>query len=299
MLYDRPYMKASYNTKTRSLGVVPWLLIVLLVVFMMQNVVRIFFGPRIYEKAIIDVFVLSSDAVRSGKVWTLLTYALLHDTRNILHILGNMLGLFFVGRMVTRIFGDRAVLEVFLLSTLTGGLLALLVHINDSAVVLGASGALMGLLALFCLARPNEEVTLLLYFIFPITLKPKWILWASIAISTLGMLFQEIPGSNPVAHSAHLGGILGGYLYFMLVSKGKSLRSIAPKVKFKSGSTTAEPPPPTKKPKVSYSVNFSNKEKLRTEVDRILDKINAKGFGALTQEEREILDKARDILNKG
>lgn len=297
MLYDRPYMKASYNTKARSLGVVPWLLIVLLVVFMMQNIVRIFFGARIYEKAVIDIFVLSSDAVRSGKVWTLLSYAFLHDTRNILHILGNMLGLFFVGRMVTRIFGDRAVLEVFALSTLTGGLLALLVHINDSAVILGASGALMGLLALFCLARPNEEVTLLLYFIFPITLKPKWILWAAIAISTLGMLFQEIPGSNPVAHSAHLGGILGGYLYFVLVSKGKTLRSIAPKMSFKS--TTAEPPPHAKKPKVSYSVNFSNKEKLRSEVDRILDKINSKGFGALTQEERETLDKARDILKKG
>jgi len=297
MLYDRPYMKASYNTKTRSLGVVPWLLIVLLVVFMMQNIVRIFFGARAYEHAVIDIFVLSSDAVRSGKVWTLLSYAFLHDTRNILHILGNMLGLFFVGRMVTRIFGDRAVIEVFTLSTLTGGLLSLLVHLNDSALILGASGALMGLLALFCLARPNEEVTLLLYFIFPITLKPKWILWAAIAISTLGMLFQEIPGSNPVAHSAHLGGILGGYLYFVLVSKGKTLRSIAPKVKFKS--TTAEPPPQVKKPKVSYSVNFSNKEKLRSEVDRILDKINSKGFGALTQQERETLDKARDILKKG
>ncbi len=295
MIYDRPYMKASY-TKSRSLGVLPWLLISLIVVFMMQNIVRIFFGAAIYKHAILDFFVLSSDTIRSGKVWTLFTYAFLHDTGNILHILGNMLGLFFVGRMVTRIFGDRAVLEVFLLSTFTGGVLSLLVHLNDSAVILGASGALMGLLALFCLARPNEEVTLLLYFIFPITLKPKWILWGTIAISTLGMLFQEIPGSNPVAHSAHLGGVLGGYLYFMLVSKGKTLRSMAPKMPFKT--TTATPPPAPKKPKVSYSVNFSNKEKLRAEVDRILDKINSRGFGSLSQEERETLDKARDLLKK-
>ncbi len=295
MLYDRPYMKAT-PPKSQNLGVLPWLLISLIVVFMMQNLVRIFLGTGIYNAAVIDFFVLSSDAVRAGKVWTLLTYAFLHDTGNILHILGNMLGLFFVGRMVVRIFGERAVLEVFLVSTLTGGLLALLVHINDSSVILGASGALMGLLALFCLARPDEEVTLLLYFIFPITLKPKWILWGSIGISTLGLLFQEIPGSNPVAHSAHLGGILGGYLYFMLISKGKTLRSVAPKVRFKT--TTATPPPNPKKPKVSYSVNFSNKEKLKGEVDRILDKINSKGFGALTQQERETLDKARDILKK-
>jgi len=295
MIYDRPYMKASY-TKHRTLGVLPWLLISLIVVFMMQNIVRIFFGANIYRHAILDVFVLSSSAIQSGKVWTLLTYAFLHDTGNILHILGNMLGLFFVGRMVGRIFGDRAILEVFLISTFTGGLLALIVHINDNAVVLGASGALMGLMTLFCLARPNEEVTLLLYFIFPITLKPKWILWGSIAISSLGMLFQEIPGSNPIAHSAHLGGILGGYLYFLLVSRGKTLRNVGVKNPFKSVVST--PPPQPKKTNVSYSVNFSNKEKLKEEVDRILDKINAKGFGSLSQEEREILDKARDILRK-
>jgi membrane associated rhomboid family serine protease len=297
MLYDRPYMKASYKPRTQRLGVLAWLLITLLVVFMMQNIIRIFFGSPSYERAIVDVFSLSSDAVAGGKVWTLLTYALLHDTSNILHILSNLLGLFFIGRMVNRIFGDRAIVEVFILSTLTGGLLALLVHMGDNAVILGASGALMGLLTLFCLARPNEEITLLLYFIFPITLKPKWILWATIAISSLGMLFHEIPGTHAVAHSAHLGGVLGGFLYYLLVSRGKTLRSLAPKVTFKT--TTATPPPaPAKAPKVSYSINFSNKEKLRSEVDRILDKINSNGFGSLTQEERDTLDKARDILKK-
>lgn len=295
MIYDRPYMKASY-TKPRGLGVIPWLLISLIVVFMMQNIIRIFFGPAVYQHAVLDFFVLSSPVIGQGKIWTLLTYAFLHDTSNILHILGNMLGLFFIGRMVTRIFGDRAVVEVFILSTLLGGLFALLVHLNDQAIILGASGALMGLLALFCLARPNEEITLLLYFIFPVTLKPKWVLWGALAISMLGLLFHEIPGTNPVAHSAHLGGILGGYLYFLLVSKGKTLRNLAPKVTFKT--TTSTPPPQPRKPKISYSVNFESKDKLKAEVDRILDKINSLGFGSLTQEERETLDKARDLLRK-
>lgn len=294
MLYDRPYMKAS-EPESRKMGILAWLIVSEIVVFMMQNLVWVFFDKQVYSQAILDVFALSGAAVSEGKVWTLFTYAFLHDTNNILHLLFNMLGLFFIGRIVTRIFGEKVLVETFLISTLTGALLYLLVHLNGGpGYVLGASGALMGVIALFCMARPEEEVTLLLYFIIPVNLKPKWILWGLTGISVLGVIFRELPGSDHTAHSAHLGGLLGGFLYYKLLSRGKTLRGIAPKIHFKS--TTATPPPRSKVKKMGYSVNFSNKEKLKKEVDRILDKINAQGFGALTVDERKTLDKARDIL---
>ena len=51
-------------------------------------------------------------------------------------------------------------------------------------------------------------------------------------------------------------------------------------------------------PAPSYKVNIGNRENLRAEVDRILDKINSQGFGALTAEEKRILDEARDLLSR-
>lgn len=295
MLYDRPYMKAT-DPPTRRLGVLSWLIITEIIVFVVQHIVWLFLGPEIYRNVILDFFALSGETIQDGKVWTFLTYGFLHDTGNIFHILFNLLGLFFVGRIVIKIFGEKAFLEAFLISTFAGGLLYLLVHLNGNGYVLGVSGALMGIITLFCLARPEEEVTVLLWFIIPVTLKPKWLLWGVTGFSLMGLLFWELPAMSTTAHSAHLGGIIGGFFYYQLLKQGKSFINIAPKIRFKSTSST--PPPKSKTKKVAYSINFSNREKLKSEVDRILDKINEKGFGSLTAEERKTLDEARDILRK-
>ena len=286
-------MKASYQQK-RGIGLLGWLLIVNVAVFALQNLLIVFLGEDLYRVAFLNNFALSGAAVSSAKVWTLFTYGFLHDTNNFFHLLFNGLGLFFIGRMVIRIFGEKAFLEVFLLSTLTGGLLYLCFHFTGLGFVLGASGALMGVLALFCMARPEEKVTLLVYFVLPVTLKPKWILWGTSAISVLGILFQELPGTSYTAHSAHLGGILGGVLYYQFLIRGKSFSDLSSKFKF--GKTSTTPPPKPKVKSMGYSVNFGSKDKLKKEVDRILDKINEQGFGSLTDEERRTLDRARDTL---
>jgi membrane associated rhomboid family serine protease len=293
MLYDRSYMKAS-PTKPNRLSALAWILISLLGVYVMQKLVSIFAGEAIYRSAVEQFFALSGDGIRSGRIWTLLTYGFLHDTRSIAHILFNGLGLFFIGRMVQELYGDRKLVEIFLLSAITGGVLGALVHFNSNTIIVGASGALMGLLTVFCLTKPNQEITLLLYFILPLRVKPKWILWVSLGFSIIGLLFQELPGTNPVAHSAHLGGMIGGAIYFYLFSRSGSFSDLLPKIKFSS--TEIVKPTPKKASKVGYSVNLSNREKLKAEVDRILDKINEEGFGSLTAEERSTLDKARDLL---
>jgi membrane associated rhomboid family serine protease len=296
MLYDRPYMRAE-TRQTRRLSTLSWLLIVLVAVYVMQNVVALFFGSRIYQAAVLDIFALSGNHVTGGRLWSLVTYGFLHDTRNILHILFNGLGIFFIGKMLTRMVGDRTFLELFMFSTFMGGVTYAMIHIQGSVPVLGASGALMGLITYFCMRRPEEEMTFLLWFIIPITLKPKWILLGLTGISLMGLLFRELPGGDNTAHSAHLGGIIGGVLYhwFQFRSFGFGVKK-STRHPFRDATIT--PPPPPKVRKVSYSVNLASREKMRAEVDRILDKINAQGFGSLTAEERKTLDEARDLMRK-
>ena len=296
MLYDRPYMKVS-QPGTKKLGALVWLIIAELTVFALQYVVLLI-DPEAYRQGMRGFFALSGNAIASGKVWTLLTYGFLHDTGNIFHILFNMLGLYFGGRIVARVFGDKALLEVFFLSMLTGGLLYVLFHLGGSIPVTGASGALMGIIALLCLLHGEQEMTLLLWFIIPVTLKPKWILWGLIGFALVGIFLWEIPGASTstTAHSAHLGGILGGIAYFQFLKKGKSLFNTMPNIHIKK--PVVATPKKSKIKKVAYTVNFASKDKLRAEVDRILDKINEQGFGSLTEEERKTLDEARDILRK-
>lgn len=294
MIYDRPYMKVS-DPGTRKLGVLAWLIIAEVAVFALQYV-ALFIDGNAYRNVMLDYLALSGQAIANGRIWTLLTYSFLHDTGNIFHILFNMAGLFFGGRIVIRVFGEKVFLETFFLSALTGGLLYLLFHLGGITSVTGASGALMGIIALLCLAYAEQEITMLLWFIIPVTVKGKWVLWGLTAFSLLGLFLWELPSTSTTAHSAHLGGLLGGVGYFYFLRQGKSLFPSVPKVRIRKPRPT--PPPKSKIKKVAYTVNFSNKEKLRAEVDRILDKINETGFGSLTPEERNTLDEARDLLKK-
>ena len=294
MLYDRPYMKVS-QPGTRKLGALLWLIIAEVAVFVLQYAVQLI-DPEAYRQGIRGFLALSGGAIASGKVWTLVTYGFLHDTGNLFHIIFNMLGLYFGGRIIARAFGDKTLLEVFFLSMLTGGLLYILFHLGGSTPVTGASGALMGIIALLCLLHGEQEMTLLLWFIIPVTMKPKWILWGLIGFALVGIFLWEIPGGSTTAHSAHLGGILGGVAYYQFLKKGRSIFNTVPNIRIKK--PVAATPKKSRIKKVAYTVNFASKDKLRVEVDRILDKINEQGFGSLTEEERKTLDEARDILRK-
>jgi hypothetical protein len=113
-------------------------------------------------------------------------------------------------------------------------------------------------------------------------------------------VFWEVRGQvSPFgyAHSAHLGGMLAGYLYFKLVHQ-REWRNPDGRAEIelpgwfrKSRKTTQVAPG-------KFKVNLTSREDLRAEVDRILDKINSQGFNALTSEEKQRLDEARDQLSR-
>ncbi|MFP4674323.1 MAG: rhomboid family intramembrane serine protease [Opitutales bacterium] len=307
MLYDRPYMRQPYDADRTQVSAVTALLIVTISVFVLQHILLVFFpsASRGESTFMIKWFALSADNFRDLKVWTVLSYTFLHSTITFFHILGNMLGLFFIGRVLEPILGPRRFLVLYFGGAFLGGLIYLLLHLNGESPLIGASAAVIALLTFFCFLRPEQSITLLLFFILPITLKPKWVFRGFLAISTLGLLFYELPSvfnegvpqRGGVAHSAHLGGMLGGILFHRLVHLSNmpfTRRSLRPKM---------EPPEWMKrkqkiKNEVSYTVNRTNRETLQKEVNRILDKINTSGFGSLSEQEKKTLDRARDILKK-
>ena len=162
----------------------------------------------------------------------------------------------------------------------------------------------------FAAINPNRSITLLLFFIVPVTIKPKWMVMFLLGFDLLGFLFYELPGGagiNNIGHSAHLGGFAAGWLFFRYVhQRGESTSGqSAPSIELPVWLKRSKP----QTGKAAYQVNVGGAKKapssspsrhldLTAEVDRILDKINVDGFGALTDEEKRILDRAKDSLNK-
>lgn len=304
MLYDRPYMRETPRPDSNNVSVVTTLLLINIGVFVVQHLLNVMFpGPFGRNNQFFnDWFALSGENFQSIKVWTLLSYSFLHSTQSLFHIVGNLFGLYFIGKILEPILGKPRFLALYFGSALIGGLLYLMLHINGSIPVVGASAAVFGLLAFFCLIRPEQPITLLLFFVLPVTLKPKWVFWGSISISAFAAIFYELPGRSAVAHSAHLGGIIAGILFYRLVylnkmqfSTGRSEPSIELPDWFKRKKKTAE--------NISYRVNRSptdgnSRSDIQKEVDRILDKINQSGFGSLTNSEKATLDKAKELLSR-
>ena len=102
MLYDRPYMRQSSEPAPKQTSAVTILLVVTIGIFVLQQVLNVSFpaAGSHENRFLANWFALSSENFKELKVWTVVTYALLHSTTTFMHILGNMLGLFFIGRII-------------------------------------------------------------------------------------------------------------------------------------------------------------------------------------------------------
>jgi membrane associated rhomboid family serine protease len=148
--------------------------------------------------------------------WQPVTYMFLHDTRGFSHILFNMLALWMFGTELERTWGTRFFTKFYFVTGIGAALTTLLLAlVSDSiyySLTVGASGAIYGLLLAWAMYFPQR--TIYFYFLFPIPARVFVMIVGAIAfLSSLGG-----PGSG-VAHIAHLGGLVVGYLYL------KSLRA--------------------------------------------------------------------------
>jgi membrane associated rhomboid family serine protease len=138
--------------------------------------------------------------------WQVVSYAFLHGSFG--HLFFNMLGLWMFGSELERLWGPKRYLQFYFASVLAAALTQLVVNaaLGSHNPTVGASGGLFGLLLAYGMKFPNRTVMLL---IPPIPMKAKYL------VMIYGVLELVLGVSNPfggVAHFAHLGGMLGGYL---------------------------------------------------------------------------------------
>ena len=280
---------------------IPWFLGVLVGVYVLQNILERWFGLGSYY----DYTALSGAALRQGYAWTFLSYALFHGS--LMHLLLNGLGIYFLGRTLTEQMGPARLAQLTVGAAIVSGLFWVGVNFGRSGQVVGASGIVMAYLMVFACLQPNRPMTFLIFFVIPLTIKPLWLVAILGGIDLLGFLFKELPAgqSGWIAHSAHLGGLAGGWLFYQFVIM-RGIKGDAPLIQapgWMRKSTARKP---------AYTVNLSGRsnpsattatpagsagrQQLKNEVDRILDKINERGFGSLTAEEKRVLDEARQLL---
>jgi membrane associated rhomboid family serine protease len=265
-------------------------------VFVLQTMLS-FWAPSAFQ-SYFRAFALSTDGLASGYLWQLFTYQFMHA--GFLHLLVNMIVLYFFGKAVEEALGRRAFLRIYFLSGVVGGLLQMLVAAlfpgYFGRAVVGASACGLGLLATFAALFPERQITLLLFFIIPVSLRAKTLLMIAFGLSIFGLL---APVSN-VAEAAHLGGILTGLAYVHWVVKGAgsvvARSEDEPRPHVLAG--TGPKRPFWQRGKPLEEEDLPPAEFISREVDPILDKISANGIQSLTERERRILEAARAKMAK-
>ena len=210
--------------------------------------------------------------------WTVITYMFLHGGFG--HIFFNMLALFFFGSRVENRLGSASFLGLYFCSGIMGALLSLI--FAPHAAIIGASGAVFGVMLAYAYFWPRDQI--LIWGILPI--EARYLIVLTTALALFGGFYPGAGGN--IAHFAHLGGFVGGYLFLRLQAKRSGMERFrratlpsAPRLE-----TTASAFERWKKIRRDqlHEVN-------RDELDRILDKIGAAGIGSLTPGEREFLDR--------
>lgn len=216
--------------------------------------------------------------------WGIVTYMFLHGGG--WHLFGNMLVLFFFGPPLEGRWGSREFLKYYALCGLGGAALGFV--FAPSSMVIGASAAVFGIMLAFAMSWPDAPIYI--WGIFPI--KAKWLMAILFAFTILGMM--EGPGSA-VAHFAHLGGIITGFIYLKSDWRTKgTLEKLKKKATRGSRRLAIVPRDDAEEEGESAGVRgrgrSAEEEALLDRVDQVLDKISAHGMSSLTPDELRLLD---------
>lgn len=201
-------------------------------------------------------------------LWQFITYMFLHSIQDPWHIVINMLALWMFGGQVERAMGTRKFLTMYFTAGVFAGIFCCI--FTPTNAILGASGAIFAVEIAFAMFFPNATV---IFFIFPIKAKYLVMIFAGITIFNCLM----VPEGN-VAHFAHLGGLLYGFLFVRYESKFSNLL-------------------------ISWQIQqqekgYKKEDELKRKVDQLLDKVNREGMKNLTRKERAFLRNASKKYRK-
>lgn len=250
---------------------------------------------------VVKYLCLSSDLLWDAKhPWTIFTYMFTHE--GVMHILFNMLILYWFGRIAGDLLGDHRMLPLYLYSGLAGALVYLITApmiYSGETQLLGASGAVMGIVAAAAMTAPDYQMRLL--FLGDVRLKYIFVgllVLDLIAIANLG---------NVGGHMAHLGGAAFGLLYVRMLRQGIDMTSGFQRLMRLFDRPTRRPHPPVRRrvpleirhrSQVSTSASSmvvpdgGQDEDNQDRLDAILDKIKRSGMSSLSEEEKQFLHEA-------
>ncbi len=213
------------------------------------------------------------EAFLNLQFWRIFSYMFLHSTGGIFHILFNMLVLYMFGVELENMWGTRKFLIFYFICGAGAALFSLFSLINEPYIsVIGASGAVLGVLTAYAYYFPQRQV--LLFFVLPVNVRTLVIGYAVISV-----LFS-FQSDGVVSHITHLGGIVIAFAYLKLAPKVES--------RFESLLYSWK----DRKRREVLSRELDRKRYFEQNVDPILDKIAREGMDSLTSREKKILKRA-------
>ncbi len=173
-----------------------------------------FFLSPATQRWLVAFFGLSERGIEQGRLWQFFTYAFLHG--GLIHLLANMAGLWFAGRIVERVMGTWRFVALYVSAAIAGGVAQVLLA-DSQAILLGASGAVCGVLLAFTTMFPDVNRVALFFFVLPIPMRVKYLGWILVGSSLLFLVLNFEPW---ISHAAHLGGAVTGFLFARLCGYG-------------------------------------------------------------------------------
>ncbi|MFQ3296645.1 MAG: membrane associated rhomboid family serine protease [Polaribacter sp.] len=217
------------------------------------------------------------------KPWSIISYGFLHA--DFLHLLFNMITLYFIGNLFIQYFTEKQALTFYLLGTLFGGLLYVIsqnyfpLFEGKNTTLVGASAGISAIFIGIATYMPNYQIKI--RFIGFVKFWHLAVIW--LAFDFIGLI-----GTNAGGSFSHLGGSLFGYLYVRQASNKKVDLSSMFSSFFKKKEKPLKTVHKSAKRKQSVQKNSSPNQK---QIDAILDKISKSGYDTLTKTEKEFLFK--------
>lgn len=285
-IFDNLYRTFRQGNSVTHLILINSIVFILLNIFM--GIFKLF---NISADFILPYLAAPADLVQiAHRFWTPITYMFLHE--GFLHILFNMINLFWFGKIFLIFFSEKKLVGLYLLGGLMGVLFYVLAfnifpfYSNSlhNSLLLGASGSIMAIIVASAMRSPNMEMQLM----FIGAIKLKYIAAAVVLMSLFG-----ITSNNGGGQIAHLGGALAGYLFVVSLQKGTDITKginwfldtifnlfRVRKLKVKPNKNNV---------KMSDAEFNMNKARKSMQIDQILDKIKTSGYESLSADEKKRL----------
>ena len=219
----------------------------------------------------------------SFQIWRLLTYAFCHDLNGIFHILMNMYILYVTGRRIQAYYGPQEFLLFYLTAAVLSGIgfVFLQLVLGQGGAAIGASGAVASVFIAYAMRHPRE--VWLLFFAIPVQVR--WLCLGFVAwdLYPVVMELSGQPAAKGIAHAAHLGGYLFGFLY-----ERNHWRLSG----FVSGISTDKLKLPKRRSHLKVYAPEEEAGDLEARVDELLQKVHEQGESSLTDDERALLAEA-------